>query len=329
MHGWKLELDKALELADETLALAEKVKDPAMLLSGNLARGATLFYLGKFVFANEHLEKALTIFDLWQPLSEELEFRRIASFGYLSLGLYAIGYPDQARAKSREMLAVAQRSSLPFVLANAYGHAAAHNLVTRNGAAAQRQNEESLALAQEMGIVSFLAVATVRRGASLIAQERFEEGIASLREGITAILATGGTPPALFWCFLASGLGRIGRPQEGLEVVEGGFASVAKTGEQNASPLLHDVKGELLLAQNSSDGAKAELCFRAAIEIARRQSARMSELRATTSLARLLAKQGRPDEARTLLAEIYVWFTEGFDTADLKDAKALLDALTE
>jgi predicted ATPase len=110
-------------------------------------------------------------------------------------------------------------------------------------------------------------------------------------------------------------------------VAEAGFASVAKTGEQNASPSLHHVKGELLLAQNPSEAAKAELCFRTAIEIARRQSARSPELRATTSLARLLNEQGKRDVARTMLAEIYGWFTEGFDTADLKDAKALLDEL--
>ena len=98
-------------------------------------------------------------------------------------------------------------------------------------------------------------------------------------------------------------------------MLEEGFASVAKTGEQLSSPSLHHVKGELLLVQNPSDGAEAELCFRTAIEIARRQSARSEELRATTSLARLLAKQGNRDEARTMLAEIYGWFTEGFDTA--------------
>jgi predicted ATPase len=105
------------------------------------------------------------------------------------------------------------------------------------------------------------------------------------------------------------------------------LASVAKTGEQIASPYLNHVKGELLLAQNPSDAAKAERCFRTAIEIARRQSAKSEELLATTSLARLLAKQGKPDEARAMLAAIYGWFTEGFDTADLKEAKALLDEL--
>ncbi len=110
-------------------------------------------------------------------------------------------------------------------------------------------------------------------------------------------------------------------------MVEEGLASIAKTGEQGGSPGLHHVKGELLQRQNQSDRAQAELCFRTAIEIARRQSARWAELRATTSLARLLAKQGRRDQARTMLAEIYNWFTEGFDTADLKNAKALLDEL--
>ena len=110
-------------------------------------------------------------------------------------------------------------------------------------------------------------------------------------------------------------------------MLEEGLASVAKTGEQSILPNMHHLKGRLLLAQNLSDGAKAEQCFRTAIEIARRQSARSMELRATTSLARLLAKQGRRDEARALLADIYSWFTEGFDTRDLKDAKVLLDEL--
>jgi predicted ATPase len=111
--------------------------------------------------------------------------------------------------------------------------------------------------------------------------------------------------------------------------VEEGLASVAKTGAQWNSPSLHHVKGELLLARNPSDVARAEHCFRTASEIARGQRARSSELPATTSLARLLRNTGRRDEARTLLAEIYSWFTEGFDTADLKEAKALLDQLNE
>jgi len=170
-------------------------------------------------------------------------------------------------------------------------------------------------------------MATTVNGAALIAQGRYEEGIAGMRRGFSAFRATGATPQAWYFGLLASGLERFGRPQEALDVVEEGLVSVAKTGEQLSNPGLHQVKGELLLAQNPSDGAKAEQCFRTAIEIARRQSARIAELRVTTSLARLLAKQGRRDEARAMLAEIYDWFTEGFDIAALKNAKAMLDKL--
>jgi predicted ATPase len=176
-----------------------------------------------------------------------------------------------------------------------------------------------MALSEKLGLVVFSATATINHAAALIAQGRYEEGIAEMRRSAIR------DPRVLL--LLASGLGKVGRCEEGLQVLEEGFASVAKTGEQLHSPWLHRVKGELLLAQNPSDVAEAEQCFRTAIEIARRQSARMAELRATTSLAQLLAKQGKRDEARTMLADIYNWFTEGFDTGDLKEAKALLDQL--
>jgi predicted ATPase len=252
----------------------------------------------------------------------------VTSFGYVYLGLWNIGYPDRALAISREMPEVAHRSSVPLILANAACFAALHHLVRGDGTAAQKRAEEATALVEAFGYRGLLGMATAVSGAALIVQGRYEEGIVGMRRGISAWRAGGATPRPLDLSRFASGLGRIGRPEEGLQVVEEGFASVAKTGEQIGSPHLHRVKGELLLAQYPSDGAKAERCFRTAIEIARRQSARSGELCATTSLARLLAKQGRRDEARAMLAEIYGWFTEGFDTADLKDAKTLLDELS-
>jgi len=178
MPWWKQELHDALELAGELLAVAEDVKDPAMLLCGNFARGAGLLELGELVSANEHLEKALAVFNLRQPLPEELEFRRVNSFGYLFFGLYGLGYPDRAWAKSREMLEVAQRSSHPFILASVSTFAAVHNLMRGDGTAAQKYAEEAVALAQEMGFVSFSALATTVSGAALIAQGRYEEGVA-------------------------------------------------------------------------------------------------------------------------------------------------------
>ena len=325
---WKMELHDALELADELLATAEEVKDPAMLLTGNYARGTTLFFLGELVSAKEHLEKALAVFDLRQSLPEELELRRVDSFTYLYFGLFRLGYPDRAWARSREMLEVAQRSSDPYVLAQAHCFVAIHILVRGDGTAAQKHTEEAMALTEACGYPSLSALAITWRGTSLIAQGRHEEGIDGMRRGISAIRATGGTPRAWDLCQLASGLGKVGRPEEGLGVLEEGFASVAKTGQQLYIPLLNQVKGELLLVQKPSDVAEAERCFRTAIEIARRQTARSEELRATTSLARLLNEQGGRDEARAMLGEIYGWFTEGFDTADLKDAKALIDELS-
>jgi adenylate cyclase len=327
MRWWKLELHTALELADELLAAAEDAKDPAMFLVGNHARGTTLHFLGEFISAIEHLEKALAVFDLRQPLPEELEARRLDSLCFLNFTLRIIGYPDRAWTIAREVLEMAQRSSDPNVLAQTSSFEAVNNLVLGDGTAAQKYAEESMALSEERGLVSHSAFATNVRGAALIIQGRYEEGIAGMRRGISATRAMAGTPQGWYFGFLAFGLARVGRPQEALDVVEEGLASVAKTGEQLSSPSLHYVKGGLLLAQNSSNGGQAELCFRTAIEIARRQSARLAELHATTRLARLLAKQGKRDEARTMLADIYGWFTEGFDTLDLKEAKALLDEL--
>ena len=329
MRNWKLELQTALELADELSAAAEDAKDPAMLMCGNYARGVSLYSLGELVSASEHLEKSLAVFDLRQPLPAVLEAQRMGVFLFLSQSLYRLGYPDRAWAKSREMMEVAQRSSVPYILAQAPCFAAAHHLARGDNTEAQKCAEEAMARIEKLGLASLSAGATTWHGASLIGQGRYEEGIVGMHRGISAWRATGGIPHTWYSCLLASGLGRVGRSEEGLQLLEEGFASVVKTGEQVSSPHLHHVKGELLLARNQSNAAEAEQSFRTAIEIARRQSARSAELRAATSLARLLAKHGRRDEARAMLAQIYGWFTEGFDTADLKDAKALLDELAE
>ena len=314
------ELDKAMELADELLAAAKDTKDPAMFLAGNTARGVILYFLGELVPANEHLEKAMAVFDLRQPLSAELEAQRSGLLTHWFFVLYGLGYPDRAWVKSREMMEVAQRCSAPFVSAQASCSVPEHHLVRGDSMTAQKCAEEAMALSEKLGLVAFSAIATTNHGAALIAQGRYEQGIAEIRRSATS-------DPRVSR-LLASGLGKVGRCEDGLQVLEEGFASVTKTGAQVHSPWLHRVKGELLLLQNPSDVAEAEQCFCTAIEIARRQSARMAELRATTSLAQLLAKQGKRDEARTMLADIYNWFTEGFDTADLKDAKRLLDRLS-
>jgi len=160
-------------------------------------------------------------------------------------------------------------------------------------------------------------------------QGRHEEGIAQIQEGLAASRTMGVelTRP-YFLCLLADACRETDRLDDGLSASTEALAVANEHENRSHEAEMHWLKGELLLKQNQANAPEAQRCFERAIEIARKQSAKSWELRATTSLAQLLARQGRRDEARTMLAEIYGWFTEGFDTADLKDAKALLDELS-
>jgi predicted ATPase len=171
-------------------------------------------------------------------------------------------------------------------------------------------------------------MATTLRGWAMAEQGRNEEGIAQIQEGLAASRTTGAE------LFMTSYLGWLveaclvaGRFDDGLNAVAEAQSIADRTEIRIHEAEIHRLKGELLLRQDDTNTAEAQNCFQRAVEIARKQSAKSLELRATMSLARLLAKQGRRDDARAMLADIYGWFTEGFDTADLKDAKALLDEL--
>ena len=179
------------------------------------------------------------------------------------------------------------------------------------------------------GLPIWLAAATILRGWAMAEQGRNEEGIAQIQEGLAALRATGAEverPHDL--CLLAEACMETGRLDDGLSALTEALAVADEHEDRVYEAETHRLKGELLLKQDDSNAAEAQSCFQRAIEIARKQSAKSWELRATMSLARLLAKQGRRDEARTMLADIYGWFTEGFDTADLKDAKGQLDELS-
>jgi predicted ATPase len=185
-----------------------------------------------------------------------------------------------------------------------------------------------MALSTEHGLTDWLAWATALRGWAMVEQRRNEEGIAQIHGGLTASRAVGAEllrPYNL--CLLAEACRETGRLDEGQRALAEALAAADKHGIRHHEAEIHRLKGELLLMQDQSNAPQAQRCFERAIEIARKQSARSLELRATMSLARLLAKQGHRDGARAMLAEIYGWFTEGFDTADLKDAKALLEEL--
>jgi predicted ATPase len=241
-----------------------------------------------------------------------------------------LGYPDQALKRGNEALALAQGLSLPYSLVFARNFVGFLRQIRREARAAQETAEGLVVLCAERGFTQFLAFATAMRGWAIAEQGRHEEGIAQIEEGLAASRATGaelGRPRDL--CLLAEACRHTGRLDDGLSALTEALAAADEHENRYYEAETHRLKGELLLKQDDSNAAEAQSCFQCAIEVARKQSAKSWELRATMSLARLLAEQGRRDEARAMLAEIYGWCTEGFDTADLKDAKALLEELEE
>ena len=322
------ELWKAYELAEQLLHRAQSAQDPTLLLYAHLALGDTSLSMGEWLLARDHLEMAISLYDRERPMAIGHD-TGVNCLSYMALTLWTLGYPDQALKKGNEAVAVAQALSHPHSLAFAEGLVGYLYQYRREPCAAQETSERLIALSAEHGFPHWMAQANITRGWAIAEQGKVEEGIAQIQEGLAAFRAIGnGTllPHAL--CLLGDACRGTGRLDEGVSAVTEAMAAADEHEIHQYEPEMHRLEGELLLSQGHSKATEAQSCFQRAIEIARKQSAKSFELRATTSLARLLAKQGRGDEARAMLFEIYGWFTEGFDTADLKDAKALLEELS-
>jgi class 3 adenylate cyclase/predicted ATPase len=332
VHFVRGEIRRAHELAEQLLRLAHSAHDPALLLYAQWALGLTSYFMGEFLPAREHLESAITLYD---P-----ERHRPIAFRYVGIDagvrclvhaawtLWQLGYPDQALRRGNEALALTQSLSLPFSLAWAEWFVGILRQYRREARAAQEHAESAIALCAKYGLTDALACATPVRGWAMAAQGHHEEGIAQMQEGLAMFRATGMELwRPYFFCLLADACIETGRLDDGLSALTEAMAAADEHEDRHYEVEIHRLKGDFLLRQDQSNAPEAENCFRRAVEIARKQSAKSLELRATMSLARLLAQQGRCEEARTMLVDIYNWFTEGFDTADLKDAKALLDEL--
>jgi predicted ATPase len=239
--------------------------------------------------------------------------------------LWQLGYPDQALKACSEAVTLARDLSHPHSLAAADIFLAIVYQFRRESREALLVSESAIAISREHGLSLWLANAMCLYGWAMAQQGRREQGIAHLREGLVASqLAGNDLVRPYYLSLLAEACEGASRVDDGLSVLVDALAVVDKN--HGPETEIHRLTGELLLKQNNCH--EAQRCFERSIEIARKQSAKSCELRSTMSLARLLASQGCRDEARTMLAEIYKWFTEGFDTADLKDAKALLDELS-
>jgi class 3 adenylate cyclase/predicted ATPase len=322
------ELSKAYALAEQLMLRAESAKDPVLQIWGHMAVGDTLSSRGNAVLAADHFEKALALYDPQhsRPFGTFLSDVRLNPLSYLGLNLWALGYPDRALRRSNEALEIAQAQSSPHDLAFAEFFASRLHQLMRDGRATQEVSERLITLSTEHGFSFWLAQARIELGGAIAEQGRNEEGLAQMQDGLAALRANG--PRRQYLCLLAKACTETGRFDRGLSALTEALAMAYDYDAHEYEAEMHRLKGELLLRRDDSNAAEAEDCFLRAIEIARNWSAKSWELRATTSLARLLNRPDRRDEACRKLAVIYDWFTEGFDTADLKDAKALLHELS-
>ena len=250
----------------------------------------------------------------------------MACHSQLGIVLRQQGFPDEALWHAEEGIAAARAASHPLSEAFALVLAAGLHQARGELTLCLERAEAALALATEQMLPFWAAFAMTLSGWALVKTGQAAKGLDQLRAGLDAGLAIGHRTKEPDWLalFAEASLG-TGRIEEGLSAVRKGLAETEETGARYSEAELNRLEGELLLASKEPDQKRAEDSFRKAIAVARAQGAKSSELRAATSLARLLAHQGKRAEARDLLAPVYGWFTEGFDTADLKEAKALLD----
>jgi TOMM system kinase/cyclase fusion protein len=325
------ELQTARELGEQLLTLAQHVREEELLLVAHHVLGDTLVWLGEFAGARAHLEQGMVLYHPQQHRAHAFLYGYDSGVHGLSFGAWALwylGYPDQALRRVHDALRLAQDVSHPFSLGFALAFAAWLHQLRREGHAAHERAAALIALATDQGFPFWDSWGTVLRGWALAEQGQCAEGIAQLRQGIAAWRATGAALQLPYYlALLVEAYGKAGQAEEGLRVLAEALAAVHTTGERQHEAELHRLKGALLLAQDGADAQEAERCFRQAMDVACQQQAKSLELRAATSLSRLWQQQGNCAEAHKLLAPIYGWFTEGFDTADLQEAKALLETL--
>jgi predicted ATPase len=292
-----------------------------------------LLLLGAVASAHTHFAQGIALYDSQQFRTAMFLYGADAGVIchiYASWTLWYLGYPDQALARNDGVVTLAQQIAHPFTLGSTLNWTAMFHQFRREARWTQERIEAVISLAEEQGFLLWSAMGAILRGWALAQQGKVQEGIEQMHQGMQAFRATGAEylRPYLL-ALLAEAHGTMGEPEAGLAVLTEALTLVDTTDERWCEPELYRLRGELLLQQSLDNQAEAESCFAQAIAIAQSQQAKSWELRAATSLARLWQQQGKHREAHDLLAPVYSWFTEGFDTADLQEAKALLDALSE
>jgi predicted ATPase len=327
----RAEHQRARELGEEALSLAQQAEDPLLVALGHWRLGFILFCLGEYTAARTHLKQMIAFYE--PQHHDPLVFQcgsdaGLSALAYDACCLWCLGYPERALKQSQEALALARELGHPFSLADVLCYSGCMFNEMRRDAQALKDNAEELMRLSNERVPAWFGTGTCFRGEAVAMLGKAQEGIAQMREGVAVYQSRG------VRCYLSGTLrslaeaqAKAGHPEEALTTLAEALTLVEQTDERHWKAELYRVKGELLLMQGDETGAEASL--HKAIEVARCQQAKSWELRATVSLCRLWQGQGRIEEARQMLAEIYGWFTEGFDTLDLKAARAVLGELSQ
>jgi class 3 adenylate cyclase/predicted ATPase len=328
-HAHRGELDLAHRLDEDLLRLSRERNDEAGLVLGHLSSGVNLMFSGMFASSRLHLEKALARYD---PISQRPLVRQagvhphVFAQAYLGNALFCLGFPDQALARSSANIPETRRLAHPPSLAGGLAIGARLLSLVGDDAALDEWVNQLFAVATEHGFPHWRTQGEIYRGWVKVKNGDVAEGISLLRSGSTAYRASGVELFVPHYIdLLASACEIAGQIEEGLTLLDDALQIVDRTGECWFAAELNRHKGRLLMRQGHPDAA--EELYRKALSVATEQEAKLWELRAAVSLARLRRDQGRRAEARDLLVPVYGWFTEGFSTQDLKEAKALLDEL--
>jgi predicted ATPase len=322
----------ACDDARRILALAEEVGNHDFLIEAHHLGWSARCFAGEFRAAQQHAEEGISQYErerdhhLTYTYSGHDPGMCARAFGSLSLG--QLGYAERALARCREGLALAEVLAHPFTVGIALWAAGILHQLRREPDAMRQIGERMIKYGRENGLRMILPFGKVFRGDAMTQHGDFTEGAAQMREGIRELRSMGTlfSQVSLF-AGLADACARCGNVDEGLAAAEDGLAMMRTGGEHFSLPEIHRIKGKLLLIASANDKNAAEAAFNEAHSIARAQQAKLLELRASMSLARLWRDQGKAQQARELLAQVYGWFTEGFDTRDLMEAKVLLNEL--
>jgi predicted ATPase/class 3 adenylate cyclase len=342
LHGlWSYHIVRAqhadaLALGERVLRLGTATGDDGLLLQGNMEVGWSHFFLGELEQAREHLERVLALYDHERHSSHAFTYGdnpATSARSALASGLWLLGYADQSLRCSDENLAIL-RSMVkhPYSVAFGLDVAAFLRQYLGDAPAARALADEALVLSKAHGLAFIGAMASIFKGWVLTREGEHDEGMAQMRRGLAAQLATGAELARPYWLWLiAEACHRTGAAREGLALLNEAEAAVERTHERYWEAEVHRLRGRLLLAASEpaalAAARSAETCYRRALEVARRQGARSLELRAAVSLSRLWQAEGRHLEARKLLAPIYERFSEGLDKPDLREAAVLVAEL--